>query len=88
LFLKGFRVLGFGPLNARLARIEGMMGYLNRCKTLPFCLIMDASLSAWGDRARKRENTWLFSRRAFLPLSKNAATSCTKSHTLLINNFT
>lgn len=27
---KGFRVLGFGPLNARLARIEGMMGYLNR----------------------------------------------------------
>lgn len=48
---------------------------------------MDASLSICGDWARKRENTWLFNRRAFLPFSKNAATSCTTSHNQSIHHF-
>lgn len=40
---------GFLPLKARRERREGVTGSLNCCKTVPFCLIMDASLSICGD---------------------------------------
>lgn len=55
---------------------EGVTGYLIRCTNVPFGLIIDASLSSCGARARSNEKTWLFNRRALFAFSRNAVTSC------------